>query len=344
MNLITGATGFIGGHLARRLVHDGQPVRVLCRPGSDARLPAELAGRVEVAIGDLRDRGSLVRAARGTTRVFHCAGHVSDWGSDETFHAINVQGTRWLLEAAKAGGAGRVVHLSSIAVFGTPAPAYFDDESPYGAGDDGYSRTKIEGEKLVVALERELDLPVAILRPAVVYGPGGTWLEQPLRMIEDHAMFLLGGGRGTCHPCYIANLVDAIVVAAEHPGAVGQGFIVADGEAISFRDYFAAVASIAGEPAVERSIPLAVGHAMAWLLEASARVTRSAHRPLLTRAALAMVTAHSRMSSEKIRRVLGFRPRYTFEAAIEELRAWYAVNRRAPTRARRPPAGEARRR
>ncbi|HEX7840328.1 MAG TPA: NAD-dependent epimerase/dehydratase family protein [Kofleriaceae bacterium] len=324
MNLVTGATGFIGGHLARRLVEDGQPVRVLCRRGTGAKLPAGLAGRVDVAAGDLRDPGSLVRAARGTTRVFHCAGHVSDWGTDETFFAINVQGTRWLVEAARAGGARRFVHLSSIAVFGTPAPAYFDDESPYGKSRDGYSRTKVEGEKVALERGRALGLPVTILRPAVVYGPGGTWLEQPLRMIEGGRMFLIGGGRGTCHPCYIANLIDAIVLAAEHPGAVGQGFIVADGDAISFRDYFAAVASIAGKPAVERSIPLAAGHGLAWLCETCARVARSTSRPLLTRAALDMITAESRMSSDKIRRVLGFAPRYTFRAAVDELRAWYA--------------------
>jgi nucleoside-diphosphate-sugar epimerase len=344
MNLVTGATGFIGSHLARRLVQGGAPVRVLCRPGSEARLPGELAGRVEIAAGDLRDRESLIRATRGATRVFHCAGQVSDWGSDEAFHAINVEGTRWLLEAAHAGGARRVVHLSSIAVFGTPAPAYFDDESPYGAAGDGYSRTKIAGERLALELHRALGLPVTVLRPAVVYGPEGTWLEAPLRMIERRELFLVGGGRGTCHPCYIENLIDAIVLAAEHPAAVGQGFIVADGEAISFREYFAAVAEVAGQPATRRSIPLAAGRAAAWLLETSARLTGSARRPLLTRTALAMITARSQMSSDKIRRVLGFRPRYTFRAAIEELCAWYAVNRRAPMPAPRSPAGAARRR
>ena len=343
MNLVTGATGFIGGHLARRLVQDGQPVRVLCRRGSDGRLPAEIAGCSEVIFGDLRDRASLVRAARGATRVFHCAGHVSDWGKGETFHAINVRGTRGLLEAAEAGGARRFVHLSSIAVFGTPAPAYFDDGSPYGASCDGYSRTKVAGEKIAFERGRELGLPVTVLRPAVVYGPGGTWLEQPLRMIEDGRMFLVGGGRGTCHPCYIANLIDAIVLAADRAGAAGHGFIVGDGEAISFRDYFAAVASIAGEPAVERSIPLPVGHALAWLLETAARLAHPASRPLLTRAALGMITAESRMSSDKIRRALGFSPRYTFRAAIDELRAWYAVTRRA-RRARGCPGGADRRR
>lgn len=329
MDLITGATGFIGGHLARRLVSGGQSVRVLCRPGSEPRLPAELAGRVEVALGDLRDRDSLVRAARGTTRVFHCAGHVSDWGSDAAFSATNVQGTRWLVAAAAAGGARRLVHLSSIAAFGTPAPAYFDDDSPYGTSRDGYSRSKALGEQAVREAAGAVGLPVAILRPAVVYGPGGTWLEEPLSRIERGRMFLLGGGRGTCHPCYIANLIDAMVLAADHPAAAGQGFIVADGEAISFRAYFDAVASIAGRPPVRRSIPVSAARVAAWALEIAARARGTAHRPLLTRAALGMVTTRSRMSSDKIRSVLGFRPRYTFGSAIDELRAWYAATRSA---------------
>lgn len=329
MDLITGATGFIGGHLARRLIGDGRPVRVLCRPGSEHRLPAELAGRVEIALGDLRDRDSLARAARGTARVFHCAGQVSDWGSDAAFSATNVQGTRWLVAAAAAGGARRLIHLSSIAAFGTPAPAYFDDDSPPGASRDGYSRSKALGEQAVRATAGALGLPVTVLRPAVVYGPGGTWLEEPLRRIERGRMFLLGGGRGTCHPCYIANLIDAIVLAADHPAAPGHGFIVADGEPITFRDYFDAVASIAGRPPVRRSIPIGAARVAACALELAARARRSAHRPLLTRTALAMVTAHSRLSTDKIRSVLGFRPRYTFGSAIDELRAWYAATRSA---------------
>src|SRR5256885_12106388 len=109
MNLVTGATGFIGRHVARRLVREGRPVRVLCRPGSEGRLPSEIVGAAEIAIGDLRDRESLLRACAGTARVFHCAGHVSDWGSQETFFAMNVQGTRWLLEAARVAGVQRVV-------------------------------------------------------------------------------------------------------------------------------------------------------------------------------------------------------------------------------------------
>jgi 2-alkyl-3-oxoalkanoate reductase len=331
MNLITGATGFIGRHLAKRLVREGQPVRVLCRKGSEAKLPRELAGKVEIRQGDLRDRDSLAAAVRGATRVYHCAAHVSDWGSDESFFTANVQGTRWLLEAAREARVGRFVHLSSIAAFGTPAPDFFDDASGYGNSKDAYSRTKAEGEKVAFELQRTTGLPVTVLRPAVVYGPGGTWLEEPLAMIEQGKMFLVGGGAGTCHPCYVENLVDAMLLAAQHPAAVGQGFIVTDGESLTFRDYFDAIASIAGKPPITRSIPLVAARAMATMLETAARVQGKQERPLLTHTAIAMITTKSRTSIEKIRRQLGWNPPYTFQQAIEELRRWRASRSSAVT-------------
>ena len=318
MNLVTGATGFIGSHLARRLLREGERVRVLCRRESEAKLAPAIAAAAEIAYGDLRDRESLFAAARGTKRIFHCAGHVSDWGRDRAFFAANVDGTQWLLEAARASDLERFVHLSSIAVFGTPSPPRFDDDSPYGESRDGYSRSKVEGEKIALAFR---GVPVTVLRPAVVYGRGGAWLEEPLSMIEQGRMFLVGGGAGTCHPCYIENLLDAITLAATHPAAPGQAFIVGDGQSIPFHEYFDAVASLAGKPPVRRSIPLIAARPIALTLEAAARLTRKEQRPLLTATAIAMVTTRSEMSIEKIRRVLGWRPRFTFRAAIDDLRA-----------------------
>ena len=325
LDLVTGATGFIGGHLAKRLARARRPVRVLCRKGSEGKLPHEVATHADVAYGDLRDRDSLLQAARGASRIFHCAGLVADWGEDQEFAAANVQGTRWLLEAAC--GVQRFVHLSSIAAFGTPAPPYFDDDSPYGDSADAYSRSKAGGEKVAFELHRAAGVPVTVLRPAVVYGPGGAWLEEPLSMIEQGKMFLLAGGSGTCHPCYVENLVDAMLVAAEHPAAVGHGFIVTDGESITFRDYFDAIASIAGKPPTRRSIPLIAARGIAAALELAARARQQRERPLLTRTAIAMVTTRSRTSIEKIRRVLGWAPRYSFRTAIEELREGYSTRR-----------------
>ena len=320
-DLVTGATGFIGQHLVRRLLSEGRPVRALCRRGSDTKLPATARARLEIAFGDLTDRASLVRATEGAARVFHCAGEVSDWGPTDRFHDINVRGTRWLLEAAHGAAVARFVHLSSFVVFGIPSPPEIDDASPYGIGNDPYTTTKTEGEKAVFAFHSETGLPIAVLRPTVVYGRGSTWLEEPMRMMRKGAFFLIGGGAGTCHPCYIENLLDAAWLVAEHPRAVGQGYLVADDDPISFREYFTALASLCGADEPRRSIPVPLARAVAVGLEAVARVRRSTGRPLLTRTAIDLVTTTSRLSMRKIREELEFSPRYGFRQAMKDLSA-----------------------
>ncbi len=324
-DLITGATGFIGRHLARRLLRESRKVRVLCRKGSEAKLPADLLSRVEIAPGDLKDRESLFAAAQGVSHVYHCAGNVLDWGKESDFQEINVRGTRWLLEAAQARGASRFIHLSSIAAFGTPSPAYFDDHSPYGKSADFYSRTKAEAERYVFAFQAETGLPCSVLRPAVVYGLDGTWFEEPLHMIQQGKMFLLGGGRGTCHPCYIENLIDAMLLAARHPKAIGQGYIVADNDPITFKAYFNAIADVAGKSPIRKSIPLPLARTLATACELGAKALGTTRRPLLTHTALAMVTTQSRMSMSKIMDELGWKPRYNFQAAMSDLKAQYRV-------------------
>jgi nucleoside-diphosphate-sugar epimerase len=287
------------------------------------RLAPEILRHSELAPGDLLDRESVESAVRGAERVFHCAGQVLDWGPLDLFEATNVRGTRWLLESAVSNRVARFVHLSSIAVFGVPSPAYFDDESPYGQGRDPYSRTKIESEKLVLQAYADCKLPVTILRPAVVYGRHGTWLEEPLRMIQRNKLFLIGGGEGTCHPCFVENLVDAILLCSSSAKSVGQAYIVSDDEPMLFRAYFNHLAGLAGKDAIRRSIPLSLARAMATACETAAMLRRSSRRPLLTHAALDMVCTRSRTSIRKLREELGYSPRFSVESAMESLRGVY---------------------
>lgn len=329
MDLVTGATGFIGSHLAERLVREGRDVRVLVRKGSEAKLPEAVRGRLEIAHGDLRDKDSLFAATRGATRIYHCAGHVLDWGTEEEFQQMNVRATVWLLSAAEEAKIERFVHMSSIAVFGTPSPPAFDDTTPIDTTSaDLYSKTKAIGETLVLDAARE-GLPATVLRPAVVYGPRGTWLEYPMQMIEQGKFFLLGGGSGTCHPCYIENLLDATMLVAVHPDAVGEAFIVGDDDPITFREYFGAVARIAGKDQPKRSIPLGIARLTAGAMELGAKAFRSSSRPLLTQSAIHMVTTTSTMSVAKLRSRLGWTPRYSFEKAVDELRTYYEERARA---------------
>lgn len=323
IDLVTGASGFIGRHLAERLLAAGRPVGVLCKPSSLWKLSPRIRERARILEGDLRDRESLRAAVRDAGRVFHCAGHVSDWGSEEEFFESNVRAVDWLLDAAAENRVERFIHLSSIAVFGVPSPPFFDDRSPYRPGRDGYSRTKIAGERKVLRRHLESGLRTTVLRPAVVYGPYGTWVEEPLRMIRKNRMFLIHGGLGTCHPCYIENLVDAIVLVASREEAIGQAYIVGDDEPIPFHRYFNRLAEIAGKPPLQRSIPLPAARAMAMAFEGFARLGQWKSRPLLTRAAIDMVSARSQMSMEKIKKELGYEPRFKLEAAMRHLEGFY---------------------
>jgi nucleoside-diphosphate-sugar epimerase len=185
---------------------------------------------------------------------------------------------------------------------------------------------------VVFSFHRETGLPVTVLRPAVVYGAGGTWLEEPLEMIEQGKMFLLAGGTGTCHPCFIENLLDAAMLAADHPAAVGRGYIVADDDPISFREFFDTLAWVAGRGPIERSIPLPVARAIAAGCELFARTTRRRGRPLLTQAAVAMVTTRSELSMRRIKDELGFHPQYSFADAARTLREWYLRERNGTPR------------
>lgn len=324
-DLVTGATGFIGSHLAERLLATGRPVRVLCRKESRAKLLPSIVAKAEIAEGDLRDRDSLVEATKGIERVFHCAGHVLDWGAPRDFDDANVRGTEWLFEGAAEARVKRFVHFSSIAVFGTPSPPHMSDDAGLGrAPKDSYTRTKIEGERIAERFGKQ-GMEVVILRPAVVYGPRGTWLEEPLAMIEQNKMFLLGGGVGTCHPCYIENLLDATLLVAKDDRAVGRAYTVADDDPITFKRYFDGIAQIAGKPPIARSIPLAIARMTAGAMELGAKAFRSSSRPLLTQTALDMVTTKSTLSMDRIKKELGFVPRHDFDSAVKALRGWYAA-------------------
>jgi polyketide synthase len=320
--LVTGATGFIGRHLTERLVGDGKSVRVLCRPQSIAKLPSKLRDAVEIIPGDLRDKEAVQLALKDISKVFHCAGHVSDWGSEATFSSTNTEGTRNLLQASAR--VDRFVHLSSIAVFGVPSPPYFDDDSPYGAGTDPYSKTKIEGEKIAFDFFHREGRPVTVLRPPVVYGRHGTWAEEPMDMIRKHKMFLIGGGKGTCHPCFVDNLVDALLLVANHPKAVGQAYIVGDDEPLSFQQYFDRLAGVVGAGPIRRSLPLPLARLLATGCEATARLFRRESRPLLTHTAVDMITRKTEMSMAKIKRELGFKPRFTVAEAMSRLKTQLA--------------------
>ena len=213
--LITGASGFVGSSLARRLCREGRTVRCLVRESSDTSALAGLP--VELCIGTLADRESLRRAASGASRIVHCAAMVSDWGTVSEISAANVTGTVNVLDAARAEGAGRLVHLSTTDVYGHPRGSGPLEESTAPAGfANWYAQTKLEAER---ELRRGAGaLATTILRPATVYGPGSKELVGEIaRAIEAGHMLLVDRGRAVAGLCYVENLLDAIAARAGGP-------------------------------------------------------------------------------------------------------------------------------
>src|SRR5579859_2333540 len=162
--LVTGAAGFLGGHLVDMLLERKDDVRAMVRSGEDANRLMGLAG-VEVVEGDLTDVASLRRAVQGVERVYNVAARTGPWGLEDDYRAVNVRGLADLVHAAMDAGVGRIVHTSSITVYGHHLRGIVSEDSPFHAEENPYSRTKIAGEQLLENLVKDSGAPVIIVRP-----------------------------------------------------------------------------------------------------------------------------------------------------------------------------------
>ncbi len=317
--LVTGATGFIGGHVARRLWKENRAVVcALARDPAKAEGLAKLG--LEVARGDLTDFASLERAVRGCAVVIHAGAQVSSVRSRETFEQSNVRGTENLLRAAGAAGVSRFVHLSSIAVFGLAASGIVTDQSPRHHSGDPYSDTKLGSEEIVLRYQRERRLPITILRPSSVYGPGSIhWSIIPMKRIKKGKMFLVNGGRGTLNYVYISNLVDAMLLAATDDRALGEAFIVNDG-ATTWREFFGAYARMAGKDNIP-SVPLWA--AQGWVYYRNFIAALKGETSRVPPNALGFLVGSAVYRQTHIEEKLGHRPRVGLEEGLRQTEAWF---------------------
>jgi nucleoside-diphosphate-sugar epimerase len=320
--LITGATGFVGGHLAEEAVRRGWAVRTLARAGSDtallSRLPAAMVR------GDLGDAAALREAVQGVDVVFHCAAKVGDWGPVEDYRAVNVEGTRALLDACLSASVSRFVYFSSLGVYAARHHHGTDETAPLPARHiDGYTQTKVEAERLVLRYHQEHKLPAVVLRPGFIYGPRDrTVLPKLLDNLRQGQVRYLGSGKQAMNTIFVGNLVDAAFLAAEKPDVVGEVFNLTDGEFVSKRRFIEALADGVGVPRPTRSVPLWVARVAAWWMEGRARKRGDPQPPRLTQGRLKFLGLNLDFSIEKARRVLGYRPRVSFADGMRQTVDW----------------------
>lgn len=328
--LVTGAGGYLGGNLVRRLARAGLDVRAFDRCFRE-RSPLVDLSTVEVVVGDVRDDAAVRAACDGIDTVFHCAAIIDTRSrapaKDRAFvHDVNVGGTRRVLEAARAAGARRLVLTSSVNVVVDRAYAGADESAPYASRPplDLYTTTKAEAEQLVLAADGE-GFHTCALRPGGIYGPDEpTHFPRAVREIQRGLFVVrIGGGRTKADNVFIDDLVDAHVCAALALGpdgkANGRPYFISDGEPMSYFDFFGPTAMELGKTPPKAYMPV-------WPVRVAAECAEwlsfvGVH-PFLTRMELYKLVTDHWFAIGAAERDLGWSPKYGHREGMARCRAW----------------------
>ncbi len=326
---ITGASGFIGGKLAKRLLDEGRKVKVLSRrPLPDL----EKFGAVIVP-GDLENIAALRQGCEDAVTCFHVAGRVGVWGPPDDFFRINVGGTRNVIAACQAAGVHRLVYTSSPSVvYHGGDLAGVDESAPLcTAAPCAYPTSKAAAERLVTAANSPGFATVS-LRPHLVWGPGDkNVVPRVLALARKGRLRIIGAGRNKVDVTHITNVVDAHLLAEQAirscnqigyeggQGPAGRAYFITNGEPVVLWDWINQLLRGVGSPEITKHIPLGTAYAAGGMLEALWRVLPLKGEPPMTRfVAKEMATDHW-FDITAARRDLGYSPRVTMAAGTAEL-------------------------
>jgi dihydroflavonol-4-reductase len=318
--LVTGATGFTGGHLARTLAAQGQRVRVLVRdPARSADFGATRG--IEVCRGDLKDPAARARAVDGVTTVYNIAAIYRQAGvAAAEYRAVNTEAPAELVRAAARAGARRVVHCSTVGVHGDVEHPPADEDAPFRPGDL-YQHTKLDGERAAREAAEASGIELVIARPSGIYGPGDRRLLKLFRGVARRRFLVLGSGRIYYHLTYIDDLVEGFRLCGTVPGAAGRTYILAGGEVGTLEELIALVADEAGVEAPSLRLPV-------WPVWAAGAVCEAICVPLrieppLYRRRVDFFTKSRAFDIGRARAELGFAPQVGLREGIRRSLEWY---------------------
>ncbi|MGL4460610.1 MAG: NAD-dependent epimerase/dehydratase family protein [Planctomycetia bacterium] len=326
--LVTGASGFVGGHVAEAFAKRGDSVRTIVRPTSASKLLEEWG--VERIVGDLTDPAVADEACRGVDAVVHCAAKVGDWGPIAEYREVNVHALERLLQAAaKNTSLRRFVLVSSLGVY--PARDHYgsDETTPLPTKHiDAYTQTKAEGDRLALAFLEKTPLPLTILRPGFVYGPRDrTILPRILSNLKEGRVMYFGSSKKVLNNTYVGNIVDAVFRALEKP-ATGGVYNIRDAELVSKRHFFETIADLAGLPRPSATLPLSVAYPMCWLMETGGWLFSTP--PVLNSARLKFMGLNLDYSIAKAQRELGYAPAVGFDEGVRKAIDWLKATEAEP--------------
>jgi nucleoside-diphosphate-sugar epimerase len=317
-DLVTGATGFTGGHLARGLLARGHAVRALARDPAGA-CDLEAAG-IQLAIGDIRDPRALDAAMTGVHTVYHLAAAYRQAGiPEDTYRAVNAVAAGEVVQAAARAGVHRVVHCSTVGVHGDIARPPADEDAPLRPGDV-YQVTKLEGERLARQAGERLGVEVTIARPTGIYGPGDRRLLKLFQGVV-RGFPILGRGEIYYHLTYIDDLVEGFRLCGEHPAASNRTYILAGGEVTTLNELVALVAHVADVPPPRLHLPV-------WPFWIAGALCEAVCVPLgleppIYRRRVDFYTKSRAFDIARARREIGYAPRVGLREGIARTLDWY---------------------
>ncbi|MCP5095926.1 MAG: NAD-dependent epimerase/dehydratase family protein [Chloroflexi bacterium] len=318
--LVTGATGFTGGHLARRLAKDGESVRALVR---DPKRATELSAcGIEIVQGDLTDPASLAKAMEGIELVYHIAAIFRQENvTDQQMWDINCHGVKNMLDAAiAAGSVKRFVHCSTIGVHGDIKNPPATEETPYGPGDY-YQESKTGGEKIAIEYMEQGKLPITIFRPGGIYGPRDMRFLKLFRPIKKRRFLMLGSGEILYQLVYIDDLVDGIILCGTAVNSVGNIYILTGEPALTLNQLVGEIADVVDAPKPKLKFPVMPVYFAGYLMELIFKPFGI--EPPLYRRRVDFFRKDRSFSIEKARTSLGFEPKVDVKTGLARTAAWY---------------------
>ena len=315
--LITGASGFVGSHLAESLARQKVKVKMLVRETS--RLPFKLSPGMELCYGDVTDFESVRKAVKGVKVVYHLAGILR--GSNfARLEQVNAEGTRHVCLAAEAeGGIRRLIYISSLSAAGPSRTGMEMDETSPCRPACSYGETKLMGEQ--IALSYRNKFPVTVLRPGAVYGPRETDIFAYFKMVRQGMVFIPSVEQRVSF-VHVADLVGAVQIAAQSPRAEGQIYFVSDGKSYSWDQISAFIGQTLKRSYFTFKVPMGIVKIAAGLGEAVEKITGKASIVNLDKVKEAYYPVWV-CSSRKIRKELGFKPRFEILRGIENTIQFY---------------------
>lgn len=323
--LVTGSTGFVGGHLATRLLREGAKVRLLVRETSNAsRIDEFRSLGAEIVVGDIRDEERVISACKDCVYVFHIGAIFREAKfPDEVYFQINATGTKHILLGAERHRVTRVVHCSTNGVHGGIGREPVKETAPFHP-TDVYQESKLEAENYVRDFVSSGRVDAAIIRPAMIWGEGDMRFRKMFRGVARRSLPIIGTGKTWTHWIYVHDLVSSFLLAALSPQAKGEAYLIAGRRPVPLDEVYAGIARLAGVNVLPFRIPALPLQLAGSGLELLCRPLGV--EPPLHRRRVDFFVKNRIFDISKARSQLGYEPAQNFEDELKNVYNWYQTS------------------